>query len=207
MSSESQDYIRTQLQAGANFNSLSRPAVILFADLVGSTEFKRHHPPLDGLAKTALHNAVATDTIDEYGGTVSKYLGDGVLGMFEGDRSAAQAIRAATAIILGIEKANEDQAWTDFPKSISTRIGIHCGPVWMFRFPQATTDDPQGTVVDVAARLADLADAQQIVGTDKLFKDACNDVSLEYTDAPVQSQDLAASVGSRTERLLKGLNE
>lgn len=207
MSSESQDYIRQGLHADAHFNDLAREAAILFSDLVGSTEFKRHHTSLEGLAKTALHNAVVTDLIVTFDGKVSKYLGDGVLGVFEGDDASVKVIKAAAAIILGIEDANRKQHWEDFPRAMSTRIGIHCGPVWMFRFPQATTDDPQGTVVDIASRLVGLAGTQQIVITDKAFQAAAQQAGLKFQQDAIKSVELGVDVGPVVMRLIKGVNE
>ena len=199
-SSVAQDYIRQILSAREQFNSLSSEAAILFADLVGSTEFKRHHSEREGLEKTALHNAVITDCILAGGGVVSKYLGDGVLATFEGQDGPCKCLNAAISCLAAISKANESQGWRDYERGMSTKIGIDFGAIWKFRFPQATVDDPQGSVVDLASRLAGLASPNQIVITDKACQIAVQRIGTGIGGCTAPTSDVIS-------RLVRGLKD
>lgn len=193
---KSLDYIRQQIQSDAAFNALSREAAIVFADLVGTTEFKRHHSAIAGLHKTLVHNAIVCDAIQAVEGNVVKHLGDGVMCVFEGDGAARRAIEAGLAVIQAIEEGNQSQGWNHFPQSMSTKLGVSFGKVWFLQFPNSTEIDPQGTVVDVAARVTGLAGPQQLVCTDEA-----------YRAATLGEDDLNGSVGEATQRLIKGSNE
>src|SRR5688572_6600452 len=71
---------------------------VMFVDLVGSTDFKQNHSPGEGLAKAHLHNLVVTQQILKCGGRVVKYIGDAVMGFFEGD-AASSALSCAISIV------------------------------------------------------------------------------------------------------------
>lgn len=155
-----------------SYDSKAIHASILFSDLVGSTEFKRYHSIREGLAKTVLHNEVVTKCIIRHGGRVVKYIGDEVMGIFEGEESERLALNAALSIIVEIDGANQQQKWTYFPYSMSTKIGIHSGSVWMFNYG-GNQEDPQGTTVDIAARLTSIACPNQIICTKDTYEKAC----------------------------------
>src|SRR5207249_3749797 len=87
------------LENTSSWDQLAQPACILFADLVGSTEFKRDHPPPEGLAKTLLHNMIISNRVFHFKGSIVKYLGDGVMGIFVGENRANRALMAGLAAI------------------------------------------------------------------------------------------------------------
>jgi class 3 adenylate cyclase len=142
-------------------------AVVLFADLVGSTEFKRYHSAREGLAKVLQHNEVVSKCVGKYGGSVIKYLGDGVMVMFEGENREIHALEAGLEIIRQMNVVNDQYGWK-YPFSMSTKMGIHSGPVWMFLY-ENSGEDPQGTTVDVAARLTSLAGPSQIMCSKEVY--------------------------------------
>ena len=144
---------------------------IFFADLVGSTEFKRYHSPREGLAKVVQHNEVVRECVEEFGGCVVKYIGDGVMAMFEEERCECHALEAGIKAIREMKVVNERQKW-DFPFSMVTKIGIHSGPVWMFKY-DTSAEDPQGSTVDIASRLVSLAEPNQILCTKHVYETAC----------------------------------
>ena len=78
-------------------------ASILFADLVGSTEFKRRQSVRDGLAKVVRHNEVVRNCVRSFDGSVVKYIGDGVMAKFEGKQHEFRTIQAGRS---GDNKAN-----------------------------------------------------------------------------------------------------
>lgn len=143
---------------------------IFFADLVGSTEFKRYHSAREGLAKVVQHNEVVRECVEAFGGCVVKYIGDGVMAMFEEERCEYCALEAGLKAIREMKVVSERQKW-DFPFSMVTKIGIHSGPVWMFKY-DTSDEDPQGTTVDIASRLVSLAGPNQILCTKQVYETA-----------------------------------
>ncbi len=147
------------------------PACILFADLCGSTEFKRYHSVREGLAKVVQHNEVVRECVEEFGGCVVKYVGDGVMAMFEGDQSECRALKAGLKTIQQTKMANKRLRW-QYPYSMDTKVGIHSGSVWMFKY-ENSPEDPQGTTVDIAARLSSLAGPNQVLCTKQAYEAGC----------------------------------
>src|SRR5256712_9166289 len=66
-------------QAGA---SERRPITVLFADIAGSTAIAEHMDPEDWTAIVGQAFARMNQTIERYGGTVARLMGDGVLAFF-----------------------------------------------------------------------------------------------------------------------------
>ena len=100
-----------------------------------------------------------------------KYIGDGVMAIFEGEQCESRAIQAGLETIRQMKVANEQQGW-DFPFSMVTKVGIHSGSVWMFEYDDSP-EDPQGTTVDVAARLSSLAGPNQVLCTKQVYETGC----------------------------------
>ncbi|MHC4795866.1 MAG: adenylate/guanylate cyclase domain-containing protein [Planctomycetota bacterium] len=166
---------------------------ILFADLVGSTEYKRHHDILEGLSKVVQHNKIASKVISDGYGKVIKYLGDGVMGLFYGQDCERHAIQAGLNIIERMAKENADRNFV-FPDDLNTKIGVHSGTVWMFKFEESNVEDPQGTTVDIAFRLCAMAGPQQLICTDETYIKADGDKNFP-------------NVSEVFERFIKGISD
>ncbi|NOT00615.1 MAG: adenylate/guanylate cyclase domain-containing protein [Phycisphaerales bacterium] len=158
------------LKLPANFDDHSVDACVLFADLVGSTQFKMGKSAIEGIARTVRHNDTIDRQIRANRGLVVKHTGDGVMGIFREQDCECQALKAGLEIITELEGINTKSKFAqDDPARIETRIGVHIGKVWMFRFPESNANDPQGTTVDIAARLAGLAQSQQLICTEGVY--------------------------------------
>jgi len=167
-------------------------ACILFADLVGSTEFKRYHSIREGLAKVVQHNEVVRECVERSGGRAVKYVGDCVMAMFEGEKSEFRAVKSGLETILQMKVANEKHKW-QYPYSMDTKIGINSGPVWMFEYDNST-EDPQGITVDIAARLSSLAGPNQVLCTNETYT-----IAQEAGGIPIPSAEF--------KRYLKGIKD
>ncbi len=121
-------------------------ATILFADLKDSTAYKLLKSPEEALAKIYCHNFIVTRVIENLQGDVVKYLGDGVMSMFQGDKCEINAIEAAITIQKEFESYNEKHRYKD-PDKIHSKIGIKAGDVFLWKFKGHVQPDPQGTVV------------------------------------------------------------
>jgi class 3 adenylate cyclase len=140
-----------------------RPVTALFADIVGSTSLGERLKPAE--VKALIGDCVTrmTRAVEEFGGTVGAYMGDGIAA-FYGVPSAHEddperAARAALRILEEVARyAREvESAWgiSDF----NARVGINTGEVAVGLVGSA---DPQaislGDTNNVAARLQGVAD-------------------------------------------------
>lgn len=128
----------------------SNPAV-LFADIAGST---RLYDTLgDARAKSLIDECIETmrDVVEQYGGRVVKTIGDEVMCVLP---DADSACLAATDMQLKISAMAESSG-----VKRAIRAGFHAGPVI------EDGNDVFGDSVNIAARMAGLAKAMQIITT------------------------------------------
>jgi class 3 adenylate cyclase/serine/threonine protein kinase len=138
----------------------SRLAVLLFTDIVGSTDLKGRlgagaYPNL-----LQRHNDLFEQICRDERGDVLKHTGDGFFAAFT---TASDAVRAA----LLFQHAIRSEPW---PTPISVRIGIHVGEVAMMEM--AGRPDVVGVAADLAARVMSISAGGQILLTRAAFNDA-----------------------------------
>jgi class 3 adenylate cyclase len=125
---------------------------VLFCDLVGSTEIAAKLDPEEWRELIASYHRAAAQAIARYGGTVAKYLGDGVMAYFgwpeAHENDAERAARAGLAILEGVSKLNQQSR---FPK-VSVRVGIDSGAVVVGAGAGKETD-VFGEAPNIAARV------------------------------------------------------
>lgn len=144
-----------------------RQLTILFCDLVGSTPLSQQLDPEDYRNMITNYHRVAEKVIQEFGGYVAQYLGDGLLVYFgypEGLEDAAKrSVQAGLGILNAMEKSNLQLKDEGFP-AIQIRIGIHSGLV--------VVDDhlALGETVNVAARLEGVAPYNGLVISPQTMK-------------------------------------
>lgn len=108
-----------------------REAVICYFDLSGFTKLSEQ---LDGDALIAMLNAyfeVAVDIVHTHGGNVLKFMGDGMLAIFDVDACAdasLTAIEATAALRDAVNHLNVDRAGQDLPTTGFT-LALHRGEV------------------------------------------------------------------------------
>lgn len=124
---------------------------VLFADLVGSTRLYDELGDRRGHAVTAGCLRGITETVERFGGVVVKTIGDAVMATF---LSADAAFSCAEAIVSGVRCTALGS-----DKPLGVRIGFHYGPVL------EEDGDVFGDTVNVAARMAELAENQRIFTT------------------------------------------
>ena len=130
---------------------------VLFADITASTRlyFERGDVNAFALASSCLD--VIDTQVRSAGGRVVKRLGDGVLAVFQ---IPAHAVAAAVQIRL----AMADKAGTPGCEGVQVRSGIAAGEAVL------AADDVYGDTVNVAARLATLADADEIFLSGRVYE-------------------------------------
>ena len=132
-------------------------ATVVFADLVGSTGiFERLGDETAGRFVTQLTTALSK-TFEQHSGRVVKLLGDGLFVVFprEGD-----AIAACVAIQKRLQEKPVFPGGTG--AAAQMQMGVECGEVVEIE------GDCYGDAVNSAARLADLAGAEQILTTQRV---------------------------------------
>ena len=192
---ETEQILKKHIELKKLIKKAAKHASVLFADMVGSTAFKEDHEALDALEKPYQHHLAVCEIVEQkqHGGQVIKSLGDGVMVMFVGEECERRAVTAGLEVLEALRKRNDAQKPKNADASIQTRIGIHSGPVWTLMFPQSKVEDPQGTTVDVAARLCALARAEQLLCTE------------EETLQKAGGEEIFKNAGKAGKRFLKGV--
>lgn len=140
-----------------NKERLQEYTTVLFADLVDSTAYKAARPVPHGLRKTLRHNDEAQRIVEHHGGVIVKHIGDAIMARFDfGNPGPHAAINTAIAIMERFEGLNGGVI--DPFEQLHSRIGIATGVCCDF-----LDGDPQGSSVDLAARLQSFAKPDQIL--------------------------------------------
>jgi adenylate cyclase len=111
---------------------VSQIITILFADIRGFTRISEHAPPEKIVSLLNRYFSAMTEIIFAHGGTLDKYLGDGLMALFGAPTAtpddASNALNAAVAMqrrMLGINRELHDEG---FPE-IGVGMGLHTGEV------------------------------------------------------------------------------
>jgi class 3 adenylate cyclase len=115
--------------------------VVLFTDLVESTQRAVDEGDAHWQALLDIHDRTAQQAVHRHGGRVVKYTGDGVLALMP---SASAALDAAATI--------RDQL---AQRGLHMRVGIHVGDV------DTRGDDVSGLAVNIAARIMAIAEPDE----------------------------------------------
>jgi adenylate cyclase len=108
-----------------------RTITVLFADIRDFTAFSDGHSAREVVALLNAYYDVVVPIVEQYGGTVDKYIGDGLMALFGVPHDlpdhAARAVRAAVAMVTAIHAQPGRWAALDYP-GLRIGIGIHTGP-------------------------------------------------------------------------------
>ncbi len=141
-------------------------STVMFTDIVGSTEIALElgDGPWRDLLET--HHATVRHQLDVYRGREIKTTGDGFHATFDGP---ARAIRCALSIRDAV-----------VPIGLSVRVGLHTGELVL------SGDDIEGIAVHIAARVADLASADQVL-VSQTVKDLVAGSGIRFEDQGLHS--------------------
>ena len=136
----------------------SQEVAVLFTDIVGFTQYAERNAPEDVMDLLRDYHALVEKAIFENGGTLEKYMGDGVMATFgrpeTSAEDAANALRAARQIMNDNEAFNAKRE-TDGQEAVHISLGIHYGAVILGDIgPERRLEFAVvGDTVNVAARL------------------------------------------------------
>jgi class 3 adenylate cyclase/predicted ATPase len=157
-----------------------RQATILFADLSGYTAAAERMDPeaVKALVDRTLRRL--GEEIERFGGTIDKFIGDNVMGVFGApvthEDDPERAVRAGLAMQAAMEEANR-QSQSSQGVSFSLRIGINSGEVMAGAVGDRYT--VMGDAVNVAARLQAAARPDTVTVGESTYRASREAISYE----------------------------
>jgi predicted ATPase/class 3 adenylate cyclase len=136
---------------------------VLFVDMVGSTAHADGADPEDVRDRNQLYYDEVRSRIEQYGGTLEKYIGDAVMAVFGAPLArsddAERAVRASLSILDGIRELNERHPGI----ALDVRAGVTTGEAIVA--VDAAPEDAlaTGDVVNTAARLQTAAPPGHVI--------------------------------------------
>ena len=144
-----------------------REITAVFLDLRGFTAFTDRADPDEVMDLLRAYHATLGKTVDDYGGTLEHFAGDGVMIFFSDplpvDRPAEKAVRMALALHDAFTPIS--QAWARLGHEVGLGIGIAQGEATLgvIGFEQRWEYAAIGNVPNLAARLCGTAHAGEII--------------------------------------------
>lgn len=144
-----------------------RRIAVLFCDLRSFTSIAEHKLPFDTVFLLNRYFEMVGEAVEDSGGVIDKFIGDGALAIFGLKSSYTEACRqslaAAGRISKGIEALN--QTFRDeLDEPLRIAIGLHAGPaiVGEMGYGQATSLTAVGDTINTASRLEGLAKKHEV---------------------------------------------
>ena len=140
-------------------------ATVLFADLVGSTEFAGEEDPERVRAVLDRFYDAMMVEIEQAGGTVEKFVGDAVMAAFGVPAAHEDDAERALHAALGMRRRLREL----FGERLRLRIGVNTGDVVVGR-PREGSSFVTGDAVNVCARLEQAAAPGEILVGDRTVR-------------------------------------
>jgi len=145
---------------------------VMFTDVAGFTAMSEALPPYDVVHILNRFFARASEAVENHGGRVDNYMGDGVLCVFGIDQEADSALSSVRAGIAVLDVARDMNEYMNmiYGHEFKVRVGIGLGEV-IFGLMGGETSAREtviGDVVNVASRIEA---ANKETGTDMLVTD------------------------------------
>ena len=142
-------------------------ALVMFTDIVGSTESIRHKGDNWMIDVLQAHNSIVREAITAFEGHEVKHTGDGIMMSFP---SIERGVKASIAIQKGVSQFNQQMPHRAFP----LRVGMSAGE------PMRHEGDLFGLPVNLAARVLPYADAYEIAMSDECHS-LCAELPFTFT--------------------------
>ncbi|PDT18789.1 adenylate/guanylate cyclase domain-containing protein [Rhizobium sp. J15] len=135
-----------------------RDIAVLFVDIRHFTTLTETRLPFDVVFLLNRYFAIIGKAVEQAGGRLDKFIGDGAMALFglntAPDEACRQALSAAAAIVAGIDKLAAELA-DELTLPLRIAIGIHTGPavVGTMGYGRVRSMTAIGDTVNVASRL------------------------------------------------------
>ena len=159
---------------------------LVFTDLKGSTALYERIGDLNAYIQVQRHFQHLLDATVQHNGAVTKTIGDAVMAAF---LTSADAVRAALEMREAVDQLNRDRPQRDF----ILKIGVHRGASIAVTLNERL--DYFGQTVNIAARVQNLADGDEICITEEVY------------GAPDVADIIAPYPVARSEAELKGVSK
>lgn len=149
-----------------------RDVTVLFADLRGFTLISAQQPAAQVLQLLNQHLARMSEVVARHGGTIDKFMGDGIMVLFGApsahDDDTKRALHCAVDMQLAANELNQTHRARNLP-DVYMGIGIHSGPVMagLLGSPIYAEYTVIGDTVNLASRVETLSMRGQILITDE----------------------------------------
>ena len=153
----------------------NQTATILFADIRGFTHMSENMQPHEVVELLNEYFTLMTDLIFENGGTLDKYLGDGIMAVFGAPLAkiddAARAVKTAVEMQQALVRLNASWEARGRP-SWRMGVGVNTGPVTAGNIGSAKRMDYTviGDSVNLSSRLCSNAAGSQILISESTFQ-------------------------------------
>jgi class 3 adenylate cyclase len=156
----------------ALLNSHRREVTVAFCDLRGFTAFSEVAEPEEVMSVLADYHAVAGPLIEKYEGTLERFLGDGLMVLFNDPLPCPDPIQCALRLAIDLREAVGTLClkWRDRGHQLGFGIGLAHGFATLGRigFEGRADYTAIGTVVNQAARLCGEAKTGEILITQRI---------------------------------------
>lgn len=165
------EYVVKQLLDNPNSFSLggvNQTVTVLFADIRGFTALSEHEKPEKVVTMLNRYFSLMSDIIFEHGGTLDKYIGDGLMAIFgaptASEEDALNAVKAAVTMQKRLSGLNDELRSEGFGQ-ISIGIGLHTGEalIGYIGSDKRSEYTAIGDTVNLASRLESNAAGGQIL--------------------------------------------
>lgn len=150
-------------------NRYEGPVSVLFTDIVGSTQLTQELGDEGAQVIVRVHNSIVRKALSAHGGVEIKHTGDGIMATFT---KSASAVEGALEMIEGLAEHNR----TTPNLALHIRFGINAGE------PILEDNDIFGSTVQMAARICDAAEADQIL-VSMVVRELCGGKTLRFEEA------------------------
>jgi len=179
------DFFRSEV-IGATEGIAVLDVTLVFTDLKGSTALYERIGDLNAYIQVQRHFQHLLDVTVRHNGAVTKTIGDAVMAAFV---TSADAVQAALEMREAVDQLNRDRPQRDF----ILKIGVHRGASIAVTLNDRL--DYFGQTVNIAARVQNLADGDEICFTE------------EVHGAPAVAEIIAPYKVAKSEAELKGVSK
>jgi len=173
--------VRQMLENPESFKlgGVNQRVTVLFADVRGFTRISEHAPPERIVQILNRYFSAMTDVIFAHGGTLDKYIGDGLMALFGAPaatpQDASNALAAAVAMQRQVGMLNQELRAAGLHE-ISIGIGLHTGEatVGYIGSERRSEYTAIGDTVNLAARLESRAQGGQILSSHAVIEAAAD---------------------------------
>ena len=143
---------------------------VLFSDVRNFSRFSQRHKPEVVVKVVNIYLDLQARIIEQNYGTVDKFMGDQIMGVFEGASKHINMLNAAVSIQKSIEKLNLERKQLNL-EILTVGVGINIGHAVLGNIGSKDRMDYTvvGDVVNLASRFCDVAKPGQIITSTKLL--------------------------------------